>query len=94
VSTTKALPLLRSSIQIRRAGDEVEAERGFFEGDTVAHCGPMLKGEFARTLNRAYGHTERVFITTVRNQAHVHILVALKASVEQDPFDAGRAGLR
>jgi hypothetical protein len=29
----------------------VEAEPGFFEGDTVAHCGPTLKGEFARTLN-------------------------------------------
>lgn len=24
---------------------------GFFEGDTVAHCGPTLKGEFVRTLN-------------------------------------------
>ncbi len=48
VSTTKPSPLLRSSIKIRRAGDEVEAEPGFFEGDTVAHCGPTLKGEFAR----------------------------------------------
>ncbi|GAB3555746.1 hypothetical protein GCM10027404_33060 [Arthrobacter tumbae] len=51
VSTTKPSPLLRSSITIRRAGDEVEAEPGFFEGDTVAHCGPTLQGEFARTLN-------------------------------------------
>ena len=49
-STTKAGPLLRSSIKIRRAGDEVEAEPGFFEVDTVAHCGPVLKGEFARTV--------------------------------------------
>ena len=49
VSTTKPSPLLRSSIKIRKAGDEVEAEPGFFEGDTVAHCGPTLKGEFART---------------------------------------------
>jgi hypothetical protein len=42
VSTTKASPLLRSSIKIRKAGDEVEAEPGFFEGDTVAHCGPTM----------------------------------------------------
>jgi hypothetical protein len=49
VSTTKPSPLLRASIKIRKAGDEVEAEPGFFEGDTVAHCGPTLKGEFART---------------------------------------------
>ncbi|MGC0144892.1 hypothetical protein [Pseudactinotalea sp. Z1732] len=45
-SATKAGPLLRNSITIRKAGDEVEAEPGFFEVDTVAHCGPVLKGEF------------------------------------------------
>ncbi|WP_031730740.1 hypothetical protein [Mycobacterium tuberculosis] len=48
VSTTKPSPLLRNSIKVRRAGDEVEAEPGFFEGDTVAHCGPTLKGELNR----------------------------------------------
>ena len=37
VSTTKPSPLRRASITIRKAGDEVEAEPGFFEGDTVAH---------------------------------------------------------
>jgi len=57
VSTTKPSPLLRSSIKIRKAGDEVEAEPGFFEGDTVAHCGPTLKGEFARTVNLTDVHT-------------------------------------
>jgi hypothetical protein len=57
VSTTKPSPLLRSSIKIRGAGDEVEADPGFFEGDTVAHCGPTLKGEFARTLNLTDVHT-------------------------------------
>lgn len=50
-STTKASPLLRLAITIRKSSDEVEAAPGFFEGDTVAHCGPTLKGEFARTLN-------------------------------------------
>ena len=60
-STTKPSPLLRSSIKIRKAGDEVEAEPGFFEGDTVAHCGPTLKGEFARTLNLTDVHTGWVF---------------------------------
>ena len=87
VSTTKASPLLRSSIQIRRAGDEIEAEPGFFEGDTVAHCGPTLKGEFARTLNLTDVHTGWVFTRTVRNNAHVHILGALKAGVAQIPFE-------
>jgi len=87
VSTTKPSPLLRSSIKIRKSTDEVEASPGFFEGDTVAHCGPTLKGEFARTLNLTDIHTGWVFTRTVRNNAHVHILAALKAGVEQVPFE-------
>jgi len=86
-STTKPSPLLRSSIKIRKAGDEVEAEPGFFEGDTVAHCGPTLKGEFARTLNLTDVHTGWVFTRSVRNNAHTHILGALKAGVEEIPFE-------
>jgi hypothetical protein len=87
VTTTKTSPLLRSSIKVRKAGDEVEAEPGFFEGDTVAHCGPTLKGEFARTLNLTDVHTGWVFTRTVRNNAHVHILGALKAGVAEVPFE-------
>jgi hypothetical protein len=87
VSTTKASPLLRSSITIRKAGDEVEAEPGFFEGDTVAHCGPTLKGEFARTVNLTDVHTGWVFTRSMRNNAHVHILAALKAGVTVIPFE-------
>jgi len=86
-STTKPSPLLRSSITIRKAGDEVEAEPGFFEGDTVAPCGPTLKGEFARTLNLTDVHTGWVFTRTVRNNANVHILAALKAGVQEIPFE-------
>jgi hypothetical protein len=87
VSTTKPSPLLRSSIKVRKAGDEVEAEPGFFEGDTVAHCGPTLKGEFARTLNLTDVHIGWVFTRTVRNNANVHILGALNAGVEEIPFE-------
>ena len=42
-STTTPSLLLRSSVKIRKATDEIEAAPGFFEGDTVAHCGPTLK---------------------------------------------------
>jgi Integrase core domain len=87
VSTTKPLPLLRNSIKVRRAGDEVEASPGFFEGDTVAHCGPTLKGEFARTLNLTDVHTGWVFTRTVRNNAHTHILGALKAGIHEIPYE-------
>lgn len=86
-STTKASPLLRSSITIRKATDEVEAAPGFFEGDTVAHCGPTLKGEFARTLNLTDMHVGWVFTRTVRNNAHTHILGALRASITEIPYE-------
>jgi len=78
-TTIKPSPLLRSAITTGKAGGEVEAEPGFFEGDTVAHCGPTLKGEFARTLNLTDVHTGWVVTTSVRNNAHVHILAALQA---------------
>jgi hypothetical protein len=87
VSTTKPSPLLRNSIKVRRAGDEVEASPGFFEGDTVAHCGPTLKGEFARTVNLTDVHTGWVFTRAVRNNAHTHILDALKAGVREIPYE-------
>ena len=86
-STTKASPLLRSSIKIRKATDEVETSPGFFEGDTVAHCGPSLKGEFGRTLNLTDAHIGWVFTRTVRNNGHTHILGALRAAVHEIPYE-------
>lgn len=86
VATTKPSPLLRSSITIRKATDEVESEPGFFEGDTVAHCGPTLKGEFVRTLNLTDFVTGWVFTRSVRNNANVHVLAALRAAVDTTPY--------
>lgn len=85
-ATTKPSPLLRTSIKVRKAGEEVEDSPGFFEGDTVAHCGPSLKGEFARTLNLTDVRTGWVFTRSMRNNAHVHILAALDAAVAGIPF--------
>jgi len=86
-STTKPSPLLGSSIAIRKATDEVEAAPGFFEGDTVAHCGPTLKGEFARTVNLTDMHIGWVFTRSVPNNAHIHILGALKAGIHGIPYE-------
>ncbi|MEZ5086970.1 MAG: hypothetical protein R2722_12200 [Tessaracoccus sp.] len=72
-TTTKPGSLLRNSITIRKAGDEVETEPGFFEIDTVAHCGPTLKGEFARTVNYTDVHTGWVFTRAIRNNAAIHV---------------------
>jgi hypothetical protein len=85
-SATRPGSMLRNSITIRKAGDEVEAEPGFFEVDTVAHCGPALKGEFARTVNMTDVRTGWVFTWAVRNNARVHILAALELAFEQIPY--------
>ncbi len=86
ISTTKPSPLLRNSIKVRKSSDEVEDEPGFFEGDTVAHCGPTLKGEFTRTLNLTDVHIGWVFTRSIRNNASTHILSALRASVSEIPY--------
>lgn len=85
-AATKPGTMLRNSISIRKAGDEVEAEPGFFEVDTVAHCGPTLKGEFCRSVNFTDVHTGWVFTHAIRNNAAVHVLGAFDAFVEQVPF--------
>jgi hypothetical protein len=85
-ATTKPGTLLRNSITVRKAGDEVEAEPGFFEVDTVAHCGPTLVGEFARTVNYTDMHTGWVFTRAIRNNARVHILSVFDQFIAQVPF--------
>ncbi|RRD30257.1 transposase [Actinomyces bowdenii] len=85
-STTKAGPLLRSSITIRKAGDQVEQSPGFFEVDTLAHCGPTLKGQFARTLNMTDVLTGWTLTRSIRNNAEKHIIAALDAAIDAVPF--------
>lgn len=77
ISATRSGTLLRTSITIRKAGDEAEHEPGFMECDTVAHCGPTLKGEFARTLTATCVHTGWTHLEVLRNNARVHMLAAL-----------------
>lgn len=86
-TATKPSPLLRNSTKIRRAGDEVEGDPEFFECDTVAHCGPTLKGEFARTVNLTDMRSGWVFTHAMRNNAHVHVLAALDAAMTAIPFE-------
>ena len=69
VSITKPGALLRNSITIRKVGDEISYEPGFFEMDTVAHCGPSLKGEFARTLTLTDVNTGWIHLEALRNNA-------------------------
>ena len=85
-SATKPGSMLRNSISIRRAGDEVEAEPGFFEVDTVAHCGPSLKGEFVRSVNFTDMHTGWVFTRAIRNNARIHMLGCFEEFIDHIPY--------
>lgn len=87
ITTTTPGPLLRNSITVRKAGDEIEAVPGFFEGDTVAHCGPALKGEFARTLDMTDMHTGWTYTRSIRNNAHLHLRDALDRFITETPFE-------
>ncbi|WP_417556479.1 integrase catalytic domain-containing protein [Microbacterium sp.] len=74
------------TVKYAREYAKVEDEPGSFEGDTVAHRGPTLKGEFCRTLNLTDMRTGWVFTRSIRNNASIHILAGLAAAVEQVPF--------
>ena len=69
-------------ITIRKASDELDGLPGNVEADTVAHCGPSLKGEFCRTLtvvDFATGWTENA---SARNNAYRNLSQA-EAMIEQ-----------
>jgi len=85
-SATKPSPLLRNSIKVRKAGDEQEQYPGFFEVDTVAHCGPTLRGEFQRTVNLTDVLTGWTFTRSIRNLAHIHVKWALQQAFENIPY--------
>ncbi len=87
ISTTKPSPLLRNSISIRTCADEAPEVPGVIEADTVAHCGPTLIGEFARTLTMTdlvIGWTENA---SIRNNASKWILEGIEELQERFPFD-------
>ena len=87
ISTTKPSPLLRNSLSIRTCADEAPDAPGVIEADTVAHCGPTLIGEFARTLTMTYvviGWTENA---SIRNNASKWILEGIEELQGWFPFD-------
>ena len=86
ISTTKPSPLLRNSITIRTSADEAPTAPGVIEADTVAHCGPTLIGEFARTLTMTdlvTGWTENA---SVRNNAMTWITAGIEELQAWFPF--------
>lgn len=86
ISGTRPGALLRNSIQVRRAGDEQEQAPGFCEADLVLHCGPTLRGEFARTMTVTdvfTGWTENI---ALKNGAHRWVLEAMPRIEQRLPY--------
>jgi hypothetical protein len=52
LSATRAGPLLRNSITVRKAGDEHEQAPGFIEADMVVHCGLRRSRQGPRCAGR------------------------------------------
>lgn len=86
ISTTKPSPLLRNSIKIRTCADKAPETPGVIEADTVAHCGPTLIGEFARTVTMTdvvIGWTENA---SIRNNAAKWITEGIAELQARFPF--------
>jgi hypothetical protein len=87
VSTTRSSnAALKGSIGLRMVGDDQGGRPGMIEADTVAHCGPAARGEYARTLtmtDMATGWTENM---TIRNNASKWILEAVAELRGRFPF--------
>lgn len=86
LSGTKPGPLLRNSIQVRRAGDEHEQAPGFMEADLVLHCGPTLQGEFAHTLTVTDVFTGWTENMALKNGAHRWVIEAMTTIDVRLPF--------
>lgn len=86
ITTTKPSPLLRNSIGLSKVGDDPPSAPGAIEADTVAHCGPSAKGEFARTLTMTDLVTGWTQNAAIRNNASKWIVAAVGDLQHQFPF--------
>jgi transposase InsO family protein len=85
-SATRAGDTLRSTITVRKAGDDMEQSPGFLEADLVAHCGHSLKGEFLWTLTATDVFTGWTVNVAIKNKASVHVVAALDHVAAQLPY--------
>lgn len=77
LSGTRPGRILRSSIPVRTAMDDDVDQPGFFEWDTVAHCGHTLVGEFLWTLSATDVLLGWTLLRTIKNKAFVHVAAGM-----------------
>lgn len=78
LGTTKPSHILRSSIAVRTSMDALPAGGGFYELDTVAHCGHTTKGEYLHTLTMTDPRHGWTMLRAIKNKAHKHVKLALE----------------
>ena len=84
--TTKPGTLLKSQIPIRVCFNRDEKRPGFFETDTVSHCGANASGQFCQTLSLTdvgSGWTEECALL---NNAHRWVKVHIAHTKDTLPF--------
>jgi len=86
ISTTKRGTLLKNQIPIRVCFDRDERKPGFFELDTLSHCGARASGQFCQTLtvtDVGSGWTE---VCALLNNAHRWVKEQIIQTRENLPF--------
>jgi hypothetical protein len=86
ISTTKPGSLLKSQIPVRVCFDRDERKPGYFELDTVSHCGANACGQFCQTLtitDVGSGWTE---VCALLNNAHSWVKMNVIRTREALPF--------
>lgn len=86
LSSTKPGAMLRSEIPVRWSGTPMEQAPGFFEVDTVAHCGHSLKGEFLYSITLTDVFTGWTANCAVKNRAHRNVVAGIEALVQCLPY--------
>lgn len=83
---TKPGNLLKKQIPVRTYYADVDKKPGFFEVDTVHHCGMSDSGEFCLTLSATDVYSGWVELRPLLNKAHKWVLLALPDVKTSLPF--------
>jgi hypothetical protein len=85
-SLTKPGKLLKNQIPVRTYFTWDERKPGFFELDTVSHCGANSSGEFCSTLTLTDVCAGWVEVRGLRNRAHIRVKLATMEVRDTLPF--------
>ena len=85
-SGTKPGKLLKKQIPIRTYYADADKKPGFFEVDTVHHCGTSDSGEFCLTLTATDVYSGWVELRPTLNKAHKWVFEALEGIQASLPF--------